>query len=132
MDAELDRFIELHTRPDGSVPFSDYWDRLDPRLKRRARSIVFAILATGPRRFTIGPNWQPMSGALAGSYEIRFVGPGRMHHRIFCLIRQFEESEQTEGLVLIYGAEKPNATLFATSVYSFVAELIDERLISGD
>ena len=128
VDSELDRFVELHTRPDGSVPFADNWRNLDPRLKRRARSIVVAIIATGPRRFAIGPNWQPMSGSLAGSYEIRFVGPWRTHHRIFCLIERLETSEPAEGLVLLYGAEKPNATLFAASVYGFVAELIQERL----
>lgn len=132
MDSELDRFVELHSRPDGSVPFADYWVALDPRLKRRARSIVVAILATGPRRFAVGPNWQPMAGNLAGSFEIRFVGPGRMHHRIFCLIQRLENSEAADGLVLLYGAEKPNATLFAASVYGFVAELIDERLSPRD
>jgi hypothetical protein len=58
-----------------------------------------------------------------GYYEIRTIGPGRKHYRLYCLLDNGSSAElaargfDRPQIVAINGLVKANATLFSDRVY---------------
>lgn len=64
-----------------------------------------------------------MHGLMAGYYEIRVTGPGRRHHRLFCLLDKGTPSElkrrgfDRPQIVVINGMVKRHMTEFTDAEY---------------
>jgi hypothetical protein len=71
-----------------------------------------------------------MRGDLQGIFEIRFVGPGRRHHRVFCVIEKSKSDANQESLVLLDGDSKRNGELLDRDRYQRIAQIRDEYLNS--
>ena len=124
----FDTRVVVFSTETGSSPFFDYFDTLQPKLQVRLRAIIAAILVTGPSRFRPCANWLPMRGDLQGLFEIRFVGPGRRHHRVFCVIEKSKSGD--EILVLLDGDSKANGELFDLERYQRLTQIRDDYLNS--
>jgi hypothetical protein len=115
--------VEVFEDSTGRTPFFEYFDQLSPTLQVKLRAIIAAILITGPSSFRTCAYWKPMRGELVGIHEIRFIGPGRIHHRVFCVISKSDGGESNETLVLLDGAFKRNGELLTRARYRQLADI---------
>lgn len=115
--------VEVFEDSTGRTPFFEYFDQLSPTLQVKLRAIIAAILITGPSSFRTCAYWKPMRGELVGLHEIRFIGPGRIHHRVFCVISKPDGSKSHETLVLLDGALKKNGQLLTRARYRQLANI---------
>ncbi|HUA50130.1 MAG TPA: hypothetical protein VMA77_33165 [Solirubrobacteraceae bacterium] len=64
-----------------------------------------------------------MHGTMGGYYEIRVIGPGRRHYRLFCLLENGTARQLAERgfggpqIAVINGIVKANASLFSDREY---------------
>jgi hypothetical protein len=71
---------------------------------------------------------------MSGYYEVRATGPGRTHHRVFCLLENADDPDEMRrrglsrtAIVVLCGLEKANATLFKDADYGYVRALGDDH-----
>jgi hypothetical protein len=76
-----------------------------------------------------------MHGTMAGYYEIRGTGPGRLHYRLFCRLENGTPDElkargfERPQIVVINGLVKKDASLFTDREYKkHVRDLGDDYL----
>lgn len=115
--------VAYYQQDNGSVPAADFLAVCPIRVRANLLAVVEAVRAAPPPAFSGGGKWDAMHGSMAGYYEIRGVGPGRRHYRLFCILengtgdelaaRGFAEPQ----IVILNGLSKPNASLFTDSEY---------------
>jgi len=76
--------VAYYQAPDGSVPAADFLDSCPTKVDANFMAVLEAVRAAPPPAFSGGGKWEAMRGRMAGYYEIRGTGPGRMHYRLFC------------------------------------------------
>jgi hypothetical protein len=127
--------VAYYKAPDRSVPAADFLDSCPTKVDANFMAVLEAIRAAPPPAFSGGGKWEAMHGRMAGYYEIRGTGPGRMHYRLFCLLENgtpvvlkslgFDRPQ----IVLINGMAKKNAELFTDAEYKKnVRDLGDDYL----
>lgn len=91
-------------------------------------AVIKAVSEAPPPAFSGGGKWEAMHGSMSGYYEIRVDGPGRRHHRLFCVLEREWQALGLGGpsIVLIAGMDKPFRSKFSESDYSWVRRLGDE------
>src|SRR5438874_1253638 len=127
--------IVYYARPDGSIPAEDFLDECPPKVEATILAVLEAVRAAPPPAFSGGGKWEAMHGAMRGYYEIRVIGPGRRHYRLFCMLDNGSPRELAERgfegpqLVVINGMVKDHMTEFSDTDYRRnVRELGDDYL----
>lgn len=115
--------VVYYKDPDGNVPAADFLDSCPTKVEATILAVLEAVRAAPPPRFSGGGKWEAMHGAMGGYYEIRVMGPGRRHYRLFCRLdngtpaelaqRGFDEPQ----IAVISGMSKANLTEFSEREY---------------
>lgn len=116
---------------DGTNPAWDFLQSIDPRVRDKLLLLLDAV--TRDHRLASRPSgyWKPMRAGLAGVWELRCVGPGRTHYRLFVLIDRIAKgSDENPHFVILTGARKANATLLPEAFYESVEALTTEYWLS--
>lgn len=118
--------------PDGTAPALEFLDHCPNTIDAQFTAVLDAVAAAPPPRFSGGGKWEAMHGSMGGWFEIRLTGPGREQFRLFCLLENGTEDEQSRrglqrpALAVITGMRKPWRTTFSERDYQRVRELGDE------
>ena len=114
-------FLELAS---GARPAEDFLASIDERVRDKIVRILAAILADPKSAGTANGFWKPLRADLAGVWEVRCIGPGRVHYRVLVLVDKISRgSASLPRFVLLTGATKQNATLLPSSFYVELEEL---------
>jgi hypothetical protein len=68
------------------VPAEEFLEGLPPKVAARFDVVLDTVRQAPPPQFSGGGFWEAMHGTKNGYYEIRITGPGRMQHRLFCIL----------------------------------------------
>ena len=115
--------IAYYRAPDGSIPAHDFLVSSPTSVAANLFAVLEAVRAAPPPAFSGGGKWEAMHGTMAGYYEIRATGPGRLHYRLFCRLENGTAEElQVLGfdrpqIAVINGMVKKNASLFTDREY---------------
>ena len=115
--------IAYYRAPDGSIPADDFLSSCPTKVEALFAAVMEAVRDAPPPAFSGGGKWEAMHGTMAGYYEIRGTGPGRMHYRLFCRLENGTPDElaalgfDRPQIVVINGMVKKNATLFTDAEY---------------
>jgi hypothetical protein len=96
-------------------------------VQAKVDNALIAVAEAPPHKFKGGGYWEAMHGDMAGYYEIRVIGPGRRHYRVFCLLDSKGEGRRPM-LVVLAALDKANATKLSDRDYRRVRDLGDEYL----
>lgn len=116
---------------DGAVPARAFLDACPTSVAAKILAVLDAVRRAPPPAFSGGGMWEAMGGTMAGFFEVRVQGPGRMHYRLFCLMENGDAAHLAAcgfagpRIVLIDGGAKANATLFKDSYYRRIRRLGD-------
>ncbi len=127
--------IAYYQAPDASVPAGDFLVSCPNKVAANILAVLEAVRAAPPPAFSGGGKWEAMHGMMAGYYEIRGTGPGRLHYRLFCRLENGTPDElnalgfDRPQIVVINGMVKKNAELFTDAEYKRnVRDLGDDYL----
>jgi hypothetical protein len=115
--------IAYYRARDNSIPAADFLASCPNKVAANIFAVLEAVRAAPPPAFSGGGKWEAMHGTMAGYYEIRGTGPGRMHYRLLCRLENGTPAElKTLGfgrpqIVVINGMVKKNAELFTDAEY---------------
>jgi hypothetical protein len=115
--------IAYYRTSDGLVPGVEFLLSCPTKVAANFFAVLEAVRATPPPAFSGGGKWEAMHGTMAGYYEIRGTGPGRIHYRLFCVLENRSAKDlKTLGfdrpqIVVINGMAKKNASLFTDPEY---------------
>ncbi|MBP2411836.1 hypothetical protein JOF48_000635 [Arthrobacter stackebrandtii] len=104
--------------PNETSPGRVFLRSCPPKTRAKLSSILVAVAAAPPRRFSGGGYWEAMHGTMAGWFEIRVDGPNRHHYRLFCQLDYEASGISKPLLVVIDGRDKPFRTALAESDYT--------------
>lgn len=76
------------------MPGEEFLEGLRPKVAARFDVVLDTVRRAPPPQFSGGGFWEAMHGTMNGYYEIRITGPGRMQHRLFCIL----DNADQEGL----------------------------------
>jgi hypothetical protein len=94
--------VAYYRAPDGSIPAADFLDSCPTKVDANFAAVLEAVRAAPPPAFSGGGKWEAMHGTMAGYYEIRGTGPGRLHYRLFCRLENGTADElKTLGLAVV-------------------------------
>ena len=127
--------IAYYEATNGSVPAADFLSSCPNKVAANLFAVLEAVRAAPPPAFSGGGKWEAMHGTMAGYYEIRGTGPGRLHYRLFCRLENGTTNElkalgfDRPQIVVINGMVKKNASLFTDREYKkHVRDLGDDYL----
>ncbi|WP_033338520.1 hypothetical protein [Catenuloplanes japonicus] len=112
--------------PTRCSPGRDFLLGCQPTVRAKFSAALIAVATAPPKRFAGGGYWEAMHGEMGGWYEMRIDGPGRRHHRLFCLIDMEAEGWRQPLLTVVAGLAKPFRTTFTDRDYKNVRELGEE------
>jgi hypothetical protein len=107
-------------------PGRDALNSFPTKVRATTRAVLAAVAAAPPKSFAGGGYWEAMHGTMTGWFEIRVDGPGRTHHRLFCLLDYEAENTDKPYLTVVAGASKAFRTTLDESFYLDVCALGDE------
>lgn len=120
-----ERVVFLKLR-NGLEPAKEFLLNIDPRIATRLASLLDYIANSAPGELRPSANWLPLRGTLAGLWEVRCVGPGRIHYRLFVLLDRIAAgTESNPVFVILDGKSKFNGTLLPRGVYRELEEMVD-------
>jgi hypothetical protein len=117
----------------GSTPALDFLDGCPLVIQARFASVLDAVAAAPPPRFSGGGLWEAMHGAMSGWYEIRLTGPRREQFRLFCLLESGTTKELAKrglrrpAIAVVTGMRKPWRTTFSEREYHDVRVLGEDH-----
>jgi hypothetical protein len=127
--------IVYYKRPDETVPAEDFLDACPTKVEALLIATLDAVRDAPPPAFSGGGKWEAMHGEMGGYYEVRGMGPGHVHYRLFCILENASPADLKKRgfdrpqIVVINGLVKPNAKLFTGSEYKkHVSDLGDDYL----
>lgn len=121
--------IVYHLDADDNVPAFDFLLGCPTKTRANLLAVLNAVAAAPPPAFSGGGKWEAMHGKMGGYYEVKAMGPGREHFRLFCILDKADEALKglpRDAIAVITGGRKPNATLFDESGYVKVRKLGDD------
>ncbi len=89
-------------------------------------AIIDAVAESPPPQFTGGGMWEAMHGDMAGFYEARTRGPGKLVYRLFCILENDDPGLGGPAIVVIDGLAKPIGTAIRPADYARVKALGEE------
>lgn len=107
----------------GTVPAEQFLDALPTKVAARFDAVLDTVRAAPPPRFSGGGFWEAMHGNMSGYYEIRLTGPGRVQHRLFCILDNAdapglkERGFETPQIAVINGMSKKSGEKFTDREY---------------
>lgn len=116
--------IVYHRARNGTVPAQQFLLDCPTSVRAKLLAVLEVVRAAPPPAFSGGGFWEAMHGSMNGYYEIRRVGPGRRHYRLYCILDNGTEEELAQRgfdspqTAVINGLVKPNATLFSDAEYA--------------
>ncbi len=116
--------IVYHRASSGTVPAQRFLLDCPTSMRAKLLAVLEVVRAAPPPAFSGGGFWEAMHGSMKGYYEIRRVGPGRQHYRLYCILDNGSEKELAQRgfdrpqIAVINGLVKPNATLFSDAEYA--------------
>ncbi|MDQ2760193.1 MAG: hypothetical protein M3Y17_07090 [Actinomycetota bacterium] len=128
--------IAYYRAPDNSVPAGDFIPSCPNKVAANLLAVLEAVRAAPPPAFSGGGKWEAMHGKMAGYYELRGTGPGRMHYRLFCRLENGTPDELTTlgfdrpQIVVINGMVKKNAELFTDPEYKKNVRVLGDDYLS--
>jgi hypothetical protein len=78
--------VVYYRHADGQVPAEAFLDSFPTKVEATILAVLEAVRVAPPPAFSGGGKWEAMHGTMAGYYEIRVIGSGRRHYRLFCLL----------------------------------------------
>ena len=127
--------IGYYETTNGSVPAVDFLSSCPNKVAANLFAVLEAVRAAPPPAFSGGGKSEAMHGTMAGYYEIRGTGPGRLHYRLFCRLENRTPDElkalgfNGPQIVVINGMFKKNASLLTDREYKkHVRDLGDDYL----
>lgn len=127
--------VVYYANEDGDAPALDFLMSCPVKVRAKLAAVLEAVRGAPPPSFSGGGKWEAMRGSMGGYYEIRCTGPGRQHHRLFCVLDNGTSEELAERgldgpkIAVINGLAKPNATLFTDSEYAKRVRRLGERYL---
>jgi hypothetical protein len=121
--------IVYYRDADDNVPAVDFLVGCPTKTRANLLAVLNAVAAAPPPAFSGGGKWEAMHGTMGGYYEVRAMGPGREHFRLFCILDKGDEALKglpRDAIAVIAGGRKPNATLFDEFEYAKVRTLGDD------
>ncbi|MCU1546620.1 MAG: hypothetical protein JWP30_1720 [Homoserinimonas sp.] len=124
-DAHEVVFFQRHKDddPTKSVPGREQLNSWPAGVRVDVRTVLAAVAAAPPKRFSGGGYWEAMHGDMTGWHEIRVDGPGRTHYRLFCLLDYDAQGKDKPLLVVVDGRVKPFQTTLSDAEYAKVRSL---------
>ena len=107
----------------GGVPAEDFLEQLSSKVAARFDVVLDTVRKAPPPRFSGGGFWEAMHGTMNGYYEIRLTGPGRMQHRLFCILDNADRKGLQERgfdapqIAVITGMSKKSGEKFTDAEY---------------
>ncbi|MHB1539657.1 MAG: hypothetical protein ACYCUM_14720 [Solirubrobacteraceae bacterium] len=107
----------------GTVPAHEFLLGCPASVRAKLLAVLEVVRAAPPPAFSGGGFWEAMHGRMGGYYEVRRVGPGRQHYRLYCILDNGTHQELAERgfdrpqIAVINGLAKPNASLFTAAEY---------------
>jgi hypothetical protein len=112
--------------PSRPAPGRNFLRSCPPKVRATMFSVLAAVAAAPPKRFSGGGYWEAMHDDMTGWFEIRVDGPKRHHYRLFCRL-DYEAAEVDKPLlVVIDGRSKPFRTTLSDAEYAEVRSYGDE------
>ena len=118
----------------GAAPWQVETGLWPKQARARMRSIIIAVAAAPPTRFSGGGMWEVMHGDMAGFFEARSRYSGKLY-RVFCVLDEDPVTDSASGsrhgknvLVIISAGCKKNQTAFKEAFYDELRGLRDEYL----
>lgn len=110
------------------VPGADFLLACPPKTSANLGAVLDAVAAAPPPMFSGGGKWEAMHGDMGGYYEVRAMGPGREHFRLFCIMDKADDQNglPRDAIAVITGGRKQNATLFDDLFYKRVRKMGDD------
>lgn len=109
--------------PAESVPAREFLRGCPAAVRAKFASVLHAVAAAPPHRFSGGGYWEAMQGDMAGWFEVRVDGPKRHHFRLYCLIDLEAIGYPRPLLVVVAGLDKPFRTTLTGRDYDAVRAL---------
>jgi hypothetical protein len=79
-------FFKRGTGANAVVPARKFLDESPAKVSAMMLAVLEAVAEAPPPAFSGGGKWEAMHGDMAGFYEVRVDGPGRVHYRLFCVL----------------------------------------------
>jgi hypothetical protein len=95
---------------DGNVPAADFLLGCPAKTQANLLAVLNAVAAAPPPAFSGGGKWEAMHGKMGGYYEIRAMGPGREHFRLFCILDKADDQKKglpRDAIAVIAGVGSP-------------------------
>ncbi|MFC9876436.1 hypothetical protein [Nocardia salmonicida] len=109
----------------GQMPGREFINALPTSLRARVRTVLAAVAAAPPMKFSGGGYWEAMHDEMTGWYELR-CRHRNTHYRVFCRLDSDAIGRDKPLLVIFDGRSKPLRTAFSDSEYAEVRELGEE------
>jgi Txe/YoeB family toxin of Txe-Axe toxin-antitoxin module len=129
--------VVYYRAENGRVPAEEFLENLPSKVAARFDVVLDSVRRAPPPQFSGGGFWEAMHGTMNGYYEIRITGPGRMQHRLFCILdnadREGLERRGFDGpqIAVINGLSKKSGERFSDAEYKrAVRHLGDDYLKS--
>ncbi len=116
--------VVYYRAPTGSVPALEFLRGCPTGVRAKLLAVLEVVRAAPPPAFSGGGMWEAMHGKMSGYYEIRRIGPGRRHYRLYCILDNGTPQELAQRgfdrpqIAVINGLVKPNAALFTDPEYA--------------
>lgn len=127
--------IVYYRSESGEAPAEEFFNTLPSKIAARFDVVLDTIRDAPPPRFGGGGFWEAMHGTMNGYYEIRITGPGRVQHRLFCILDNADEDGLAERgfdepqIAVINGMSKKSGERFTDGEYKrAVRDLGDDYL----
>jgi len=127
--------VVYYRAEDGRVPAEEFLEGLPPKVAARFDVVLDTVRQAPPPQFSGGGFWEAMHGTMNGYYEIGITGPGRVQHRLFCILDNADqEGLERRGfdspqIAVINGLSKKSGEKFSDAEYRrAVRDLGDDYL----
>jgi hypothetical protein len=117
--------VVYYKAENGEVPAELFLDGCPPAVDAKFEAVLSAVAAAPPPAFSGGGMWEAMHGDMGGYYEVRVLGPGREHFRLFCLLDRHGPGLDQSVIAVLTGLRKPHMTTFSAGDYARVRALGD-------
>ncbi len=114
------------------MPAEQFLDACPAKVEATILAVLEAVRAAPPPAFSGGGKWEAMHGLMAGYYEIRVIGPGRRHYRVFCILDNGSPEQlaargfDAPQIAVINGMVKANAQQFTDAEYAKYVEALGD------
>lgn len=129
--------VVYYRTEDGKVPAEEFLDGLPAKVAARFDAVLDTVRAAPPPQFSGGGFWEAMHGSMNGYYEVRLTGPGRVQHRLFCMLDNADNKGMRERgfnapqIAVITGMSKKSGEKFTDAEYKRRVRALGDDYLSS-